>query len=233
MSKLVMSILMVLAVVALVGASSPARADVCLMAYVTGPCEYHYESSEYYTVASGHPLYDPLYDRGGEVLIDINTDEIAMDVYQAPGLNRFVLDNSNQGYFAIGTTYALTIDGFNNNPTTYSNVIIVFDRINPEGCVPLITVNGNPVQTNAALGYYYPIGDLVVSTPTAEGNNYSDVITVSVEFQLCRGIRAWAFADENYNAIHDSGGECFTAFSHDVTVPVEETSWGHIKSLYR
>ncbi|MBP2681765.1 MAG: hypothetical protein H6Q78_1628, partial [Candidatus Krumholzibacteriota bacterium] len=37
--------------------------------------------------------------------------------------------------------------------------------------------------------------------------------------------------DENYNLVRD-GGECFSAFSHDTTVPVEETTWGGIKEIY-
>jgi hypothetical protein len=28
------------------------------------------------------------------------------------------------------------------------------------------------------------------------------------------------------------GGECFTAFSHDVTVPVESATWGRIRSMF-
>jgi hypothetical protein len=28
------------------------------------------------------------------------------------------------------------------------------------------------------------------------------------------------------------GGECFTAFSHDVTVPVEATTWGGIRGAF-
>ena len=76
------------------------QADTCLMAYTTGPCIYHYSSLDKYTVGSGHPLYDPLFDLGGEVLIKIDPvdgDGIALDVYQALGLTGFVLDEVNQG----------------------------------------------------------------------------------------------------------------------------------------
>lgn len=210
-------------------------ADVCLMAYPTGPCEYHYSSLDKYTVGPGDPFYDPLFDLGGEVLIKIDPidgDGIALDVYQAPGLTGFVLDEINQGYFAIGVNYDLVIDGYSKTPTTYTNILLVFDGIEPGGCTPLITVDGQPALFDAGLGYYYPIGDLVVSTPTPVGNAFSDTITLSIGLQLCTGVRVWAFSDANFNLMHDLPGECFTAFSHDVQVPVQETTWGAVKSLY-
>ena len=76
----------------------------------------------------------------------------------------------------------------------------------------------------------YPIGDLVVSTPTANGNNYSDTMTFEVNWHGCYGLHIWAFADENNNGTRD-GGECFTAYSHDVTIPTSEASWGQIKKI--
>ncbi|HSG29304.1 MAG TPA: hypothetical protein VLA34_12555, partial [Candidatus Krumholzibacterium sp.] len=79
------------------------------------------------------------------------------------------------------------------------------------------------------VGGTYAIGDIVVSTPTPFGNNYSDVEVFDVSWRGCYGVHIWAFSDENYNGIPD-GGECFTAFSHDMVVPVEASSWGVIKS---
>jgi hypothetical protein len=212
-------------------------ADACLMAYPTGPCQYHYSSLTKYTVGPGHPLYDPLFDLGGEVLIKIDPidgDGIALDVYQAPGLTGFVLDDAHdsQGYFAIGVNYDLVIDGYNKTPTTFTNILLVFDSVEPAGCTPFITVDGQPALFDAGLGYYFPIGDLVVSTPTPVGNAYSDTITLAIGLQACTGIRVWGFSDSNFNLMHDLPGECFTAFSHDVTIPAQERTWGAVKSLY-
>jgi hypothetical protein len=201
--------------------------DPCLIVYTTSPTVYHYDISEYYTVTAGHPLYDPWYDRGGEVLIDINTNEIALEVYQAPNLSGFeVSTGGEEGYFSIGTEFDLIIDGWSNTPTTYVNILLVFDP-EPEWCSPVITVDGDAVT-----GDTYPVGDLVVTTPTPEGNNYSDTMTKHIVWSGCSGIRIWAFSDENYNGQMD-GGECFSAYSHDLTVPVELRSWGAIKSLYK
>jgi hypothetical protein len=203
-------------------------ADPCLVVYPTANCVYHYDINEYYTVGPGDPLYDPMYDRGGEVLIEWGTNMIDLSIYQAPNLVGFTPSTGgNDGYFFTGHDFNLVVDGFNNMPTTYANVLIVFEP-EPSMCSPLVTVDGNPILYDAGLGWYYPMGDLVVSTPTAEGNNYSDTVTFSIHFDLCTGMMMWAFADEDYNLYRD-GNECFTAFSHDATVPAEESTWGGIK----
>lgn len=220
-----------LAVAVLMVVPTTALADPCLIVYPDATVIYHYESAEYYTVGPGDPLYDPAYDRGGEVLIDINTNEIAYDVYQAPGLAGFELDEMYQGYFTMEFDFTLVVDGFSNAPTTYTNILLVFDLIEPDGCTPTISIDGNPVMTDPGLGYYYPIGDLSVSTP-AQGNNYSDTMELDFSWTGCTNLRIWAFADEDYSLSRD-GGECFSAYSHDLTVPTQETSWGGVKVLYR
>lgn len=215
----------------LAAAAAPVQADPCLTVYQTGVVEYHYDPSEYYTVTPGHPLYDPAYDRGGQVLIDANTNEIDQTIYQAPGLAGFVMSTDGKdGYFSIGHDFNLIVDGWSNTPTTYTNILVVIEP-EPPYCTPTITIDGNPALYDPGLGWYYPVGDLVVSTPTADGNNYSDTAEFSVHWDACSRIRLWAFADENFNLVHD-GQSCFSAYSHDLTVPVEETSWGAIKKLY-
>jgi hypothetical protein len=206
--------------------STVAVAEPCLVVYPTTPAVYHYDVNEYYTVTAGHPLYDAMYDRGGEVLIDINNDEIAHDIYEMPDLTGFKASTGgSEGYFFVGSYFDLVIDGWANEPTTFQNILLVFEP-DPELCDPTITVDGVTVT-----GGTHAIGDLTVSTPTAEGNNYSDTITKQITWMGCYGVRIYAFADENHNGILD-GGECFTAFSHDSTVPTQEMSWGAIKNIY-
>jgi hypothetical protein len=214
-----------------VASTSLADPDPCLVVYPYETCTYHYDTSEYYTVTAGHPLYDPLYDRGGEVLIELNSGDIAWDVYQAPNLAGFEPSTGgNDGYFMIGNDLELIVDGWSNAPTTYVNILLVFDAY-PGGCTPIITVDGNPVLMDPQLGQYFPIGDLVVSTPTGDGTHYSDTVTHMIHWELCSGVHVWAFADEDYDLYHD-GGECFTAFSHDLTIPVRSTTWSSIKAIY-
>ena len=207
---------------------SLALADPCLVVYPTCQCIYRYDPNEYYTVGPEHPLYDPEYDRGGFVLLEVGTDEIDHTIYQAPLLMGFeVSTDGNEGFIFVGTDFALVLRGGSNTPTTFINVLLIFDHIVPEGCLPAITVNGMPVAYND--GYSYAAGDLVISTPVHNG--YSDTIELWITWAGCYGVRMWAFADENYNGVLD-GGECFTAFSHDATIPTEDSTWGAIKSLY-
>jgi hypothetical protein len=203
------------------------RADPCLVVYPNNPCVYHYDPAEYYTVGPGYPLYNALYDRGGKVLILTATNEIDLSIYQAPQLAGFVADLNDEGYYFDGTEFDLVIDGFRNQPTTYVNILVVFDKALPTNCVPQILIDGSPLS-----GMVYHAGDLVVSTPTLYGNNYSDVLVRHVEWRGCYGMHIWAFADANYDG-KKNGGECFTAFSHDLMIPVTPTTWGVIKSFYR
>ena len=208
--------------------SIAASADPCLVVYPQVSCVYHYDETEYYTVSSGHPLYDPEYDRGGEVLIEVGTDEIDMSIYQAPNLSGFEPSTGGvEGFAFISNQFSVVIDGFSNSPTVYSNVYLVFDGVVPESCLSAIRVNGEPL-----VGNKYFLGDLVVSTPTEEGNNYSDVITAEVSWAGCYSVNIWAFADEDYNGVHD-GPECFTAFSHDSILDAEDASWGEVKSKFQ
>lgn len=224
---------LVLSAVALTALPLAALADPCLVVYPDAFAIYHYEVAEYYTVGPGDPLYDAAYDRGGEVLIDVLTNEVAYDVYQATGLAGFQLDNDNQGYFTMEHDFDIVVDGFNNTPVTYTNILLVFDWVEPNGCIPVITVDGNPPAYSAAFdGWTYPVGDLTVTTPTPDGMNYSDTISLALSWNGCQTVRIWAFADENFDGLFDAGSECFSAFSHDLTVPSETSSWGKLKSLY-
>lgn len=203
------------------------HADQCLVVYPDVPCIYRYDPSEYYTVGPGDLLYDPEYDRGGEVLLETGTDEVDLSIYQAPNLTGFEPSyDGNEGYVFAGTGFTLFVDGFSNTPTTYVNILIVFDDVEPPGCSPEIHIDGE-LQTELI----YQAGDLEVTTPTPDGNNYSDVMTLQVSWQGCYGVHVWAFADENYNGVKE-GGECFSAFSHDIVIPVESMSWGAIKSTF-
>jgi hypothetical protein len=221
-------IFVLFALLLLVASPVYAAPDPCLVVYPAGPCVYHYNPAEYYTVAYGDSLYDAVYDRGGMVLIDAKTNEIDLSIYQAPNLSGFEMSiGGNDGYFTTGYSLDLVVDGWSNEPTTYHNIQLVFEP-DPYECMANIKVDGNSV-----LGppYVLAIGDLVVSTPTPNGHNYSDTITKLIEWSGCYGLLMWAYADENYNGVHD-GGECFTAFSHDTTIPAARSTWGAIKSLY-
>lgn len=203
------------------------HADPCLVVYPDVGCIYRYDPDIYYTVGPGDSLYDPEYDCGGEVLLRIGTNDIDLSIYQAPGLAGFEPSyDDKEGYIFTGTDFTLIIDGFSDTPTTYVNILVVFDDVEPPGCPPEIYIDGELLT-----GLIYAAGDLEVTTPTPDGNNYSDIMTLEVSWRGCYGMHIWAFADEDYDGVNEAG-ECFTAFSHDITIPVESRSWGAIKSTF-
>jgi len=207
-------------------ASSSIMADPCLVVYPGGPCVYMYDVNEYYTVGPGEPYYDAEYDRGGKVLLELGSNEIDGSIYQAPGLQGFEESiDGNEGYIFVGTDFELIVDGFSNDPTTFVNVLVVFDKVVPPACPPTIYVDGSLLG-----GMVFNMGDLVVSTPMPNGRNYSDTMSFDINWRGCYGVHIWAFSDENYNGVMD-GGECFTAYSHDMVVPTESSSWGEIKTI--
>jgi hypothetical protein len=216
------------AAVFVLAASGAAQADPCLVVYPDGPCTYHYDPAEYYTVGPGDPLYDPMYDRGGEVLILTATNQIDLSIYQPPNLIGFEpMTNGDEGYYFVGTDFELILDGFSHTPTTYENILVIFDSVVPAACTPEIWIDGVKLS-----GMTFNAGDLVVTTPTPYGNNYSDTKTFDVSWHGCYGVHIWAFADEDHDGMRDAG-ECFTAFSHDLMIPVQGSTWGAIKALYQ
>jgi hypothetical protein len=198
----------------------------CLVSYPGSPCTYHFNPAKYYTVGPGNPLYNPLYDRGGRVLIAVGTNTIDLSVYEAPQITGFVADTNDDGYFFEGSQFDLVIDGFASTPTTFVNVLMTFDIPQPVGCVPQITVDGEPVT-----GTTWPVGDLVVRTPTPDGRNYSGVTRHHVAWTGCVGLHVWAFSDPDHVGIRTH--ECLAVYSHNEIVPVQAATWSAVKSLYR
>ncbi|MDD4857981.1 MAG: hypothetical protein PHD74_07725 [Candidatus Krumholzibacteria bacterium] len=228
MNTMLKAIMVWLLCTSIIAAGGALKADPCLVVYPDLSCVYDYDPAEYYTVGPGDALYNPLYDRGGKVLLLVGSNEIDLSIYQAPNLAGFEASTGgNEGYFFAGTEFNLIIDGFSNRATTYSNILVVFDNVVPSYCMPEIYANGNPIT-----GGLYDAGDLVVSTPTSNGNNYSDTKSISISWHGCYGVHIWAFSDEDQDLKRD-GGECFTAYSHDLTIPVQDATWGSIKELFR
>jgi hypothetical protein len=208
--------------------ATDSHSDPCLVAYPSGSCTYRYDVTEYFTVSAGDSLYDSMYDRGGEVLRETGTMDIDYSIYQAPFLSNFEPSTDGmEGYFFYNSEFTLLVDGFSNEPVVYDNVILVFENLTPNDCTGTVIINGVTLVGNT-----YNAGSLTVTSPTVEGNNYSDTISLDVKWLGCYGMNVWAYADIDGNGIKD-GGECFSAFSHDVTIGASSASWGNIKNLYK
>jgi hypothetical protein len=212
--------------------------DPCLLVYSTDLSIYKYNSSKYYVVTSSHPLYDPEYDRGGEVLIRnfwFLPDRIATAVYQAPLLAGFEQAvNENTGYWFTGRLFDLVVDGFSRNPRVYYDVVLSIEPI-LQNCTPVIFVDGVLIEGPP---YVIELGDLHVTTP--DGDYYSDSFVMEVTYQGCMGLYMTAFEDCDHNKgwdpCPDNGDDdewpCHRFCSDGATVPVEASTWGAIKAMY-
>ncbi len=215
-------------VTSIIGLIQPTlMAGPCLIVYPANDCIYMYDPNLYYTVGPGHPLYDPENARNGEVIYRTETNEIDYSIYQAPNLTGFMPSiDGMKGYFFSGMSFTLILDSFSGEQEIYKNVKLVFgfkdNRIN---CRPTVLVNEICLDN-----LVYSVGDIVVSKTNEQGNNYSETMTFSVTWYGCYSMYVWAYADENYNGEKD-GCECGTAFSYDITISTEDTSWGAIKML--
>lgn len=189
-------------------------------------------------------MYDPVYDRGREVLIWDRywyPDRIAYEIYQAPCLTGFEEAVGYTGYYFSGLSFDITVDGWSTCPTIRGDIKLIFRPI-PYGCTPTITVDGEPVTGPP---YRVFLGDLAVTTPvtTPTQTYYSDTITMSIEWSGCVGMYIFAYedCDHDHQWLSCGGCEeetncclhCHQICAHGTIVPVEEHTWGAIKSLLK
>ena len=119
----------------------------------------------------------------------------------------------------------IVIDGFYSAPRRLNDIYLRFLPF-PRDAFTQIYINGNLLTDR-----FFRISNLLVATPIDDGF-YSDTITLDIEWYGAKSILISAYSDKNGNRTFD-GGPCFNVLLEDPTVPVAETTWGHIKSLYK
>jgi hypothetical protein len=203
-----------------------ARADPCLLIYPLDRTVFHYDASRYVLIAEGEPGYDHNYSLSGNVLWDVTLDRIASEVYQAPDLQGFVVSyDGHSTFYTPRLTSTIVVDGFYDEPRRLNEIYLRFLPF-PRDAITQIYINGNLVTEPA-----YHISHLLVSTPVDDGF-YSAKVMMDIEWYGAKSIIISAFSDKNGNRIFD-GEPCFNILLEDPTIPVDETTWGHIKSLYK
>jgi hypothetical protein len=203
-----------------------ALADPCLLIYPLDQTVFRYDASRYVLITEGEPGYNHGYALSGKVLWDVHNDRIASEVYQAPYLQGFLESYEHRNEFYISRMSAtIVIDGYHNEPRLLNDIYLRFLPY-PRDAFTQIYINGQLLTERA-----YRISQLLVSTPTG-GGFYSDTITLEIEWQGAKSIEISAYSDKNGNRTFD-GESCFNILLEDPTVPVHETTWGQIKSLYR
>lgn len=203
--------------------ASVVSADICLIVYPQEPCVYHYKASRYYTVGPGHELYDPEYDRGGEVLIEEETGQIPLEIYRGNIVGFEATSGSHYGFEITSSPCHLVVEALSDEPAVYENITLAFLFL-PDGCHPDVTINGTVVPNKRHL-----LGDLLVNQD--EGDGYSGQIDVEMTFYGCTGANIWAFADEDGDLQQDSE-ECTSSYLYHIFLPTEEVSWSAVKSFY-
>ncbi|MFH1754124.1 MAG: hypothetical protein ABIA59_00325 [Candidatus Latescibacterota bacterium] len=201
-------------------------ADPCLVIYPRDRTVFYYDSSRYALITQGDPGYNHSYSISGNVLWDTALDRIASEVYQAPNLNGFTESHDGRSVFytpQISTT--IVIDGFHDAPRQLSDIYLRFLPF-PRDAFEQVYINGELLTEPA-----YHIPSLSVTTP-AGCCFYSDAITLDITWSGAKSLLVMAFADKNGNHVFD-GEPCFHILLEDPTVPVAQTTWGHIKSLYK
>lgn len=209
----------------LVLAFSTAAADICLIVFPLEESVYHYKATRYYTVGPGHVFYEEEFDRGGEVLIESATDQIALEIYRANVVGFEAAWGDHYGYEINESPYTLVVQALSDEQAVYPNILLAFLPL-PDDCDPAMTVDGVPV-----VGKRHPLGDLVVDTPDQNGGYFGEIV-VEMTFAGCEGVDIWAFSDENGDQ-HQDSEECTSSFLYHLFVPTEESSFSTVKSLFR
>jgi hypothetical protein len=203
-----------------------ALADPCLLIYPLDQTVFRYDAARYVLITEGEPGYNHSYAVSGNVLWDVHNDRIASEVYQAPELQGFLESYERRNEFYINRMSAtIVIDGFYHLPRQLNDIYLRFLPY-PRDAYTQIYINGRLMTERS-----YRISHLLVATPT-DGGFYSDTVVLDIEWNGAKSILISAYSDKNGNRAFD-GEPCFNVLLEDPTVPVSETTWGHIKSLYR
>jgi hypothetical protein len=203
-----------------------ALADPCLLVYPLDRTVFRFDASRYALITEGEPGYKHEYSLSGNVLWDMTRNRIASEVYQAPELQGFVESYEGRSeFFSPRMTSTIVIDGFYGEPRRLNDIYLRFLPY-PRDAFIQVYINGSPLNDRL-----FRISDLLVETPTGDGF-YSDKILLDIEWSGAKSIMISAFSDKNGNRVFD-GEPCFQVLLEDPTVPVEDTTWGRIKSLYK
>jgi hypothetical protein len=203
-----------------------AYTEPLLLVYPDKPAEFHYDANRYEALGPSDGNYDPDYDIGGVMLWDKVENRIPYEVYRAPQITSFVPSTNGMNQFVLmNNKFWLIIDGFSLYPRQINEISVRFIP-DPPHASAVIMMNNEPLEYLITR-----ISGINVQTETPEGF-YSNTTQVLIWWSSAVGMRITAYGDKNRNLIYDGGPPMWSIYVIDNTVPVRETTWGAIKSLY-
>ncbi len=202
------------------------QAEPCLLVYPLCQTVFRFDSARYTLIYPGDSLYDQEYDRSGTMLWDVVNNRVPHEIYQAPHLEGFEASPFGRSeFYAARIELAIVIDGFYHSPRRLNDIYV---RFLPVPFYALLDVRVNGVEVPA---HRHHIPLMMVLSPLPNGF-YSDTLSMNISWTGASALRVTAFADKDGDKAYD-GEPCFSVYLEDPTIPVEETTWGYIKSLYR
>ena len=224
-------IVLTLAYMAVIGAlfypaAGLAYTEPLLLVYPNKPAEFHYDQERYEVLGPTDSKYDPDYDVGGVMLWDKVEQRIPYEIYRAPEITGFVPSSNGMNQFVLMINkFWLIIDGFYEYPRQINEISIRFIPDPPHSSA-VILMNDTPLDHLITR-----ISGINVQSETPEGY-YSNTKQVLIWWSGAVGMRITAYGDKNKNLVYDGGTPMWSIYVKDNTVPVEQTTWGAIKSMY-
>jgi hypothetical protein len=206
--------------------SGRAQAEPSYLLYPSTPAVFHYDASRYEIVTSGHPKYDASFAIANVMLWDRIEQRVPVEIYRAPFLTGFEMSTAGRNEFVTyGNDFDVIVDGFNDSPRIMGNLCL---RFWPESTAPYVQVFVDGVSIpSLTIG----LSALTVST-AIPGGFYADVDAHTVSWAGSPGLEIIAFSDKDGNSAFE-GTASYRIRALSASVPVQETTWGSVKALFR
>jgi hypothetical protein len=208
-------------------AADPASAqtDVGLLVYPAKYVTFRFDPFDYEVKQPADPVFDPQFSVAGYMLWNKPENRVAFEVYRAQSINGFETSaNGRNEYYTLGNLATICVDGFSEYPRQLSDIVVEFQPYPPTSA-PVIYIDDDRLP-----GLRYTIPRLVIATPAGNGF-YADRVVFHLRWLGAQYIRVIAYADKNGNRVFD-GEPTMSTLMEDLTIPVEERTWGSVKALY-
>jgi hypothetical protein len=203
-----------------------AAAEPSYLVYPAAPAVFRYDTARYELVSSDNPKYNAVFAIGNQMLWDRVANRIPVEVYRAPELIGFEPSSTGGSEFVTyRDNFEIIVDGFSETPRTLGNLHLRFWP-EPVHAGVTLSVNGQLVY-----GLTVALPSLDVTTPLGS-EFYSDTQASALAWIGSSALRIIAFSDKDGDGAF-SGTAAYSIVARSPAVPVNTSTWGSIKALYR